>query len=162
MERLNAAFLAVVVVAAGVGAATAAGHGGELQARDLAAGVVGDVSVDVTNLTTSDGGLLATATVRNPTDHDLEVTGVVVRVHNRSERKLAYGNAERRAGDTALPAGGSLTATYAVNVGPPGRPVLRAALAADDAAVTIKYSLRLRGVTTTVTATDRSPGGEGT
>lgn len=159
MERVNAVFLAAVLAAAGVGAAATAGYGGSLQARDASVDVVDAVEADVTSAAVRDGRLELTVTVTNPTDHDLAVTGAAVRVHNRTDRRLASGSAERLSGGTDLPAGGSLTATYAVRVSPSNADALQAALAA-DAAVTIRHGVRLRSVTATVTATDRRPNAE--
>lgn len=159
MERANAGFLAVVALSALVGAAVAMGHGGELQAQD-ATETFDRIRVDVTDAAIRDGGLEVTVTAENPTVHDLTVTGTVVRVHNASATKLAFGPASVVSGGTSLPADGSLTATYRVRVGPSRLPALRAALDG-DAAVTVKYSFELRGVSAAVAKTDPEPTAEG-
>lgn len=160
MERANAGFLVVVALAVVVGAVTATGYGGELQARDESSAVVAGLEVDVTDAAVRDGTLEVTVTTTNPTDHELALTGTTVRVHNRSEETLAFGTATVLSGDTTLAPGGSATATYRVRVSPSGLPALRAALA-EDADVTVTHSVRLRGISVSVTRADPAPLVEG-
>lgn len=158
MDRLRAAFVAVLLVSLANGGAAIADFGTNLQTIDAAGFVEDRIVVDATDVALRDGRVAVTVRVRNPTRLDLELVSGHFRIHNGSEARLASGAGERiEDGPTAVPAGESLTATYEIRLSPGQESQVEDALER-DAKVTMRLALRLRDTTFTVVETADATG----
>lgn len=161
MDRLRAAFVAVLLVSLANGGAAVADFGGNLQTIDEAGFVEERVDADVTDVTLRDRRVAVTVRVTNPTGLDVQLVSGHFRLHNRTETRLASGAGERiDDGGETVPAGGVLTATYEIRLSPSQESQVRDALDR-DAKVTMKLALRLRDSRFIVRETADTTGGDG-
>lgn len=141
MQRLNYAFLAVVLVAAAVGGATALQMREDIGAVNTVVTVEDRLDVAVTDATLTDRGLEVTARVRNPTDYRFRVAGGVVSSQNATGAGIATGAARRLDdnGDIVAPRG-SLSVRLVLPLSTTDHQQLAAALP-DGVDVTVAVSL---------------------
>lgn len=159
MDRLQAAFVALLLVAGALGGATALDTGSTLRAVDASSLIKDQVQVDVENVDLRDERLVVTTAIENPTGLDLDIDGARFRVYNASNDRLAFGAGERLDdGGTTLGAGETVTATYAVRLSPAQRDTLATALEG-EAAISINLALGL-GDTSIVVHADEPVGRE--
>lgn len=153
MDRLRAAFVAVLLVSLANGGATVVDFAGNLRTIDAADYVTNRIDADVTGADVEDRRLTLTVRISNPTGLDVRLGGAHVRIHNESEKRIAA-SAGRRVDDggNTVPAGGSLDATYEIGLSPGQRAPVRDALES-DAKVTITLGLYLHDTRFTVART---------
>lgn len=140
MRRLNLVFLAVVLVAAAAGGATALQLHDDIGAVNTVAAVKDRLDVAVTDATLTDRGLEVTARVRNPTGYRFRVAGGVVSSQNASGTAVAYGAAWTVEDDVVVAPRGSRPVRLVLPLSTTMRQQLAASFP-DGIAVTVSVSL---------------------
>lgn len=143
MNRTNLAFALLVVGSLAVGGAAAAAHVDDLRTLDAAGDVRERLSVNVERTAVEDERLLVRVTVHNPSGRTVNLRGASFRLARGDTLRVASG-AGRRLDDngTTVPAGGRLTARYAVSIAPDAVEDARDALDG-GARLAVRLSLRL-------------------
>jgi len=161
VTHTNVAFALLVAGSLIVGGAAATGRMGELQTLDAADDVRERLSVTVERAAVTDDRLVVRATIHNPPDRTVQLRGASVRLA-RGERLRVASGAGRRLDDngTTLPAGGRLTARYAVSLSPDGVEETREALER-GARLTVRLSLRLGDTAFEYVSEEQPVGGGG-
>lgn len=161
MRRLNRVFLAVVLVAAAVGGATAVQFRNDLGAVSTVLAVEDRVEVRVMDATPTEDGLTVTARLRNPTGYSFRVTGGVVSAHNGTGEAITSG-AGRRVDDggDVLAAKGTLTVRYSARATPTQQRWVATAFEAGTVSVTVAVPLYYGDTRFTATGTGTVDGGD--
>lgn len=162
MRRLNRVFLAVVLVAAAVGGATAVQFRNDLGAVSTVLAVEDRVEVRVMDAAPTEDGLTVTARLRNPTGYSFRVTGGgVVSAHNGTGEAIASGAGQRvDDGGDVLAAKGSLTVRYSARATPAQQRWVATAFEAGTVSVTVRVPLYYGDTRFTATGTGTVGGGD--
>ena len=141
MERANAAFLVVVVLASATSATVAADFGTEVNTLGNVAPLLQErTTVASEPVELSDDELRIRLTVRNPTSFEFRVTGATFTLRNETAGRLFQGPAERTDGPATVPADGSVTLTWTTSLGPE-RDRVAGALSADEAVLSGQFGV---------------------
>lgn len=128
MDALRVAFAALLVLSVSLGGVTAVDFRDRLQSTDDSFAVGDQVTAELVESDLREDRFVATVRLENPTQFDVEVLSARLRVYNTTDAKIVDGPADRLDDNgRALPAGGSLTVTYAVDLTAEGKRDLRGA-----------------------------------
>lgn len=143
MDRLQLAFVVLLVTSVSLGGATVVDFGTTLRNVDALEMVQQRISVTVTDVTLRDDSLAVTTRLGNPTRRTLQLTGAQFRIHNGTDERLGSGAGVRLDDNgSTLPAKGSLTVAYAVRLSDAQREKVKIALD-HDASLAMNFAMQL-------------------
>lgn len=151
MRPVNRFFVVIVVVSLLAGGIGANSFGSELRATEIISVVESQIDSEVTELRVTDGELLVTVEVSNPTGYPIQLEGTFVRVFRGDPTQLAYGAGHRLDdGPERVPPRGNLVARYSVGLNSEQADRLRTAFESGPVRLTVFHAMSLRGKSFTV------------